>query len=510
MFSCSYSAVLTGMEANIIKVEADVSDGLPMFSLVGYLSAEAKEAKDRVRISIKNSGFKIPVKKIIINLSPADIRKEGTVFDLAVAVSVLTAFGYILKGKLEKIMLIGELSLDGTVHCVSGVLPMVYQAKREGFHTCIVPKENAKEGAMVEGIDVIGISSLREVVSYFREEKKIIPTKVDTKVIKSIERKKVQLNFSDVVGQESIKRVIEIAVAGMHNLLMTGPTGVGKTMLAKRIASIMPKMTFEESMEVSKIYSVAGLLEKEDTFVLQRPFRAPHHSITANALVGGGRVPRPGEISLAHRGVLFLDELTEFGKDIMGLLRQPLEEGYINISRLNGNYQYPSDFMLIAAMNPCNCGYYPDRLRCNCSINQVKRYLGKISRALLDRIDMFTEIFEVEYKEMQGERRGESSEAIRKRIESARKIQRARYRKEGILFNSQLDGTNIRKYCDMGKEEEKLMEQAFQKYNLSARGYHKILKVARTIADLDGEEKIKVSHLSEAVCYRSIDKKYWN
>lgn len=507
MFNQSYSATVYGMEVCIINVEADVSDGLPMYSLVGYLSTQAKEAKERVRISMKNSGYKIPVKRITINLSPADIRKDGTAFDLPMAVAILTALGWI-NSPLKKILMIGELSLDGKVNPVTGVLPIVYAALKQGFTKCIVPYANRKEGAVVQGIDVIGVKSLQEAVEYLNGRKNILPETIYWEETKTAEKHE-DIDFSDVKGQEIMKRAIEVAVSGMHNMLMIGAPGAGKTMLAKRVPTIMPKLTFEESMELSKIYSIAGLLNEEHAFVIRRPFRSPHHSVTAAALIGGGVIPKPGEITLADKGVLFLDELTEFNHNTLELLRQPLEDRKVNIARLNASCSYPTGFMLISAMNPCKCGYYPDRNRCNCSLTQVKKYLNKISQPFLDRMDICVEAVEVKYKDLEKKSGGESSENIRKRVEETRKIQRDRYCNENIYFNAELSEKQIKEFCLLGKEEKKFLEQIFLKMNLSARAYDRILKVARTIADMEKSESIHIKHLSESVCYRSLDKKYW-
>ena len=508
MFSQSYSAAICGMEACIVNVEVDVSDGLPMYSLVGYLSTQAKEAKDRVRISMKNSGYKIPTKRITINLSPADIRKEGTAFDLPIAMAILAALGWVPLSKMKKTLMIGELSLDGQINPVSGVLPIVYTAMQNGFEECIVPYGNQKEGAVVQGIKVLGVKNLQEVVEYFNEKKKIEPALIHW-TENGYEEEEEKFDFSDVKGQETIKRALEVAVSGMHNFLMIGPPGAGKTMLAKRVPGIMPKLTFEESMEISKIYSIAGLLDEEHSFVVKRPFRSPHHSITDVAMTGGGMVPKPGEITLANKGVLFLDELPEFKRNTLELLRQPLEDRKVNISRLNNTCVYPTSFMLIAAMNPCKCGYYPDRNRCNCSLPQVKQYLNKISQPFLDRIDICVETLEIKYEELGKKSSGETSQTIRERVEETRKIQQNRYRNEKISFNAELSPKLTETFCSLGKEEQAFLEQAFHKMNLSARAYHRILKVARTIADMEQSEQIKVVHLSEALCYRSLDKKYW-
>lgn len=508
MFSQSYSAAIYGMEACIVNVEADVSDGLPMYSLVGYLSTQAKEAKDRVRISIKNSGYKIPTKRITINLSPADIKKEGTAFDLPIAVAILAALDWLPARRIKKTLIVGELSLDGKVNPVSGVLPIVYTAMQNGFTECIVPYANRREGAVVQGINVVGVKDLQETIEYLNNKKVVEATHICWMEEHSLEIEE-KLDFSDVKGQETMKRALEVAVSGMHNLLMIGPPGAGKTMLAKRVSSIMPKLTFEESMEISKIYSIAGLLNEEHSFIVSRPFRAPHHSITDVAMAGGGTVPKPGEITLANKGVLFLDELPEFKSNTLELLRQPLEDRKINISRLNGVCSYPTGFMLIAAMNPCKCGYYPDRNRCGCSLPQIKRYLNKISQPFLDRMDLCAEAMEVRYKDLDQKACGETSKIIRKRVEETRKIQQERYQNEDIYFNAELSPKLTEKFCILGKEEQEFLEQAFHKMDLSARAYHRILKVSRTIADMDKSEQIRLKHLSEAICYRSLDKKYW-
>lgn len=506
MFFQTYCAAIQGIDAHIISVEVDVCDGLPMFSLVGLLSSETREAKDRVRISIRNSGYRIPTKHITVNLSPADIRKEGTAFDLAIAMALLSAFGYVPKDCLENTLFIGELSLDGSVKGVSGVLPMAYMAKKQHFNRCIVPKENETEAAMVKDLEVIGVSKLQELVDYF----------VGTKMLSVAQSPEFFVevqgdveDFQDVVGQDMAKRALEIAVAGAHNVLMIGPPGAGKTMLAKRIPSIMPELTFEESLEISKIYSISGLLDEEHSFVKKRPFRSPHHSITPVSLIGGGYQAKPGEISLSDGGVLFLDELPEFNGNTLEMLRQPLEEKKITISRMQGSYTYPAKFMLVAAMNPCKCGYYPDRTRCKCSEHQIRRYLNKISRPLLDRMDLCVEALEMKYEDLSCKNKGETSATIRERVKRARHVQLERYAMESVRYNGELSARQVERYCAMGEKEQELMGQVFERMKLSARSYHRILKVARTIADLEESERILSHHLSEAICYRGLDSKYW-
>lgn len=504
MFSKVFSGAILGLDSFIISVEADVSNGLPIFDMVGFLASEVKEARERVKIALKNCGYRLPSKRITVNLSPADIRKAGTAYDLPIAIAILGALGYITEKALKDVLIIGELSLDGSVNQVNGILPIIYSAKEQGFKRFIVPKGNAREGAVIKGTKVYGISKLKEAVDLLNGDLSKEEEKIDLSLFFKEGQKDKKLDFSDVSGQETLKRAIEVAVSGMHNILMIGPPGSGKTMLAKRIPTIMPDLSLEESMEVSKIYSIAGLMDNQ-ALITKRPFRSPHHTITKSALVGGGAIPKPGEISLAHLGVLFLDELPEFKKETIEVLRQPLEDRYINISRLHGKYKYPSNLMMVAAMNPCSCGFYPDRNRCNCSINQVKRYLGRISRPMLDRFDICIEALQINYKELQNNRKEESSSDIIKRVNIARKMQIDRYKERNIWYNSQLTPLLIKKYCKLGSKEETLMEEAFRKLNLTARAYHRVLKVARTIADLDESDDIKVKHISEAICYRSIE-----
>lgn len=503
------SGTIDGIDGVIIDVEADVSDGLPMFDMVGLLASEVRESKERVRIAIKNSGFLLPPKRITINLSPADVKKSGTGFDLAIATAIISGLGILDEDSLTDTLILGELGLDGSVKKINGVLSVVYEAANRGIRRVIVPSESTYEAALVEGVRVIGVSSLKETVEYLQG--KIIKEAefVDVKSVFSKRSNTGNLDFQDVAGQELVKRAIEIAVAGMHNILIIGPPGAGKTMLAQRIPGIMPALSFEESVRITKIYSVAGLLDSNEKIKIERPFRAPHHTITIAALTGGGSLPVPGEISLASKGVLFLDELPEFNKDTLEILRQPLEERYVCISRLSGNYKFDADFILVCAMNPCKCGHFPDRTRCRCTQSDIHRYLGKISRPILDRIDIFVEAQSMDYVKLNNSNRGDSSEQIRQRIERVREIQKNRFKQSGLLYNSQMREKEIKKYCNLDDDAKKLLENAFEVYSLTARGYHRIIKVARTIADFENSEFIKDVHVGEALCYRNADTKYW-
>lgn len=516
MFSIVPSGAFSGINSYIMQVEIDVADGLPSFNMVGLPSAEVREAGDRVRVAIRNSGIRIPPKHITVNFSPADIRKEGVSFDLPVAVGILTAMGEIDEAAIKETVILGELGLDGDVKPVRGVLPIVSKAREEGYKTCIVPVQNAREGAVVSGMKIIGVKSLQELLIYINtvisdRDRMISPTTINVAELFDNPRAgKTSSDFADIIGQSAVKRAAEISAAGFHNILMIGSPGSGKSMIARRIPSIMPPLTIEESLEVSTIYSVAGMLPENEALITARPFLSPHHSITGPALLGGGRIPQPGIISLAHRGVLFLDELAEFKRSTLDILRQPLEEHTVNISRNTGTVCYPSDFMLVAATNPCPCGFYPDRNKCNCTENAIARYLGHISGPVLDRIDICIEAPRIDVAELNsGNNLCESSRSIRKRVIAARSIQQKRFSGTGLRFNSDMDPNEIKRYCILGIREKSLLEQIFHRLNLSARSYHRLIKVARTIADLDGSERIRDIHINEAACYRIDDSVYW-
>lgn len=508
MFSKVFSGGLVGMEGYIVSIEADVSDGLPGFIMVGYLASEVREAQDRVRTSLKNTGYRLPPKKITVNLSPADIRKEGTGYDLPIAIAVLAAYGVVEPDILKHCVLLGELGLDGEIKPVHGILSMVSSARASGFRYCLLPEANVDEGSMIEGICVIGVKDIRHLTDLLNDPEQLAAQQHGRRILpESSER--YETDFSDVRGQLLYKRATEIAVAGRHNILYIGPAGTGKTMVAQRIPTIMPELTAEERLEISKIYSVCGLLPQSTPLLTKRPFRSPHHTISQQAMTGGGRWPKPGELSLASGGVLFLDEFPEFRRSTIEVLRQPLEDHKITIDRLQGSYDFPADFLLAAAMNPCSCGHYPDRSRCNCSEWQIKKYLGKISKPLLDRIDICVESAPADYGELTREKEEERSECIKLRVIKAQEIQRNRFAQTGILFNGRMDGKQIREFCRLEPEEEQFIRQVYDAMHLSIRGYHKILKVARTIADLEGAEKIGKNHLCEAVAYRSLEDKYW-
>lgn len=508
MFSTVLSATLEGLRVEFVQVEADVSNGLPMFHLVGYLSSEVKEAGDRVRSAIRNSGFALPAKKIVINLSPANIRKKGTIFDLSIAVAVLAALEEFEEKQLKDVLFVGELSLDGSIKQVPGILPIVLEAQKQGIKRCIIPRENQKEGELVSGIEVVGVSSLKEVCELLKGK---IQDKTHVRRQNAIQMDVLgnYEDFADIKGQHLVKRAAEIAVAGNHNLLMMGACGAGKTAIAKRIPSILPPLSLEESIELTMIYSILGEVDEEYPLKTERPFREVNATITQAALLGGGRVPKPGEISLAHKGVLFLDEIAEFQRGVMESLRKPMEDHSIKIVREKGEYEFPADFLLVAAMNPCPCGNYPDLNRCTCTTTQIQNYVGKLSQPFLDRIDLCVEVQKVQYQDLAGESKEESSKTIRERIAIAREMQSKRYHGEGILTNAQLGMQKIETFCALGEAEKKIMQKAYEHLGLSARSYHKVLRVARTIADLDGKEMIEGKHLREALSYRTIDHGYW-
>ncbi|MGN0297648.1 MAG: YifB family Mg chelatase-like AAA ATPase [Lachnospiraceae bacterium] len=501
------SAAVLDIDGYLVKVEADLCSGLPSFDMVGFLASEVREARERVRTALRNSGYMIPTGRLTVNLSPANLRKQGNYFDLPIAISILVAAGFLVADYVKDVLLIGELSLDGTIRPIWGTLSLVSTAQREGVKMAVVPSENAREGAVVEGIAVYGMKSLQEVVSFLNDKEGWQPMEGEKFVTEMHSPEEV--DFADMNGQQMVKRATEIAAAGMHNILYIGPPGSGKTMAARRLPTILPELTLEESIEISKVYSICGLLPSEKGLIRHRPFRSPHHTISAQALTGGGHVPHPGEISLANRGVLFLDELPEFKKSTLEVLRQPMEDKKVVISRVQGSYVYPCHTLVCCAMNPCRCGNYPDRSKCRCTSAQISAYLGQISQPLLDRIDICVEAPRVPYEDVIRHQKNETSAQIRERVCRAAQIQKKRYRDEKILFNAQLSGSMVQKYCSLGEKEENLIKSVFEHMELSARAYHKILKVARTIADLEGAEHISTEHLCEAIHYRSLDKKIW-
>lgn len=507
MYSCINTAILQGITSTLVTVEADVSSGMPYFEMVGFLSAEVKEAKERVRTALKNCGYELPPKRITINIYPASIKKQGCGFDLPLAIAILKAMSVIDYNEEDRnIMMIGELGLSGQINSVNGVLPILLDAINNNITECIVPYDNRNEALLASKIKIVPVRHLLDVINYLNS--KDIPC-YDEVTNQNVELEDSSYDFSNINGQKLLKRACEIAVSGMHNFLMVGPPGAGKTLIAKSLPSILPKMTEKECLVSSKIASVSGSFKDNPKLINVRPFRSPHHTISPQGLVGGGNIVKPGEISLAHNGVLFLDELTEFKKSTLELLRQPMEDKEISISRTSGKYTYPSNFMLVAAMNPCSCGYYPDLNKCRCDRNSIKRYYNKLSQPLLDRIDMCAEASTVKYKDIVAKSVNESSEEIRDRVIRVHAIQKDRFINESYNYNSDIPSRDIEKYCALGSEEAHFMEDIYDKYALTGRTYYKILRVARTIADMANKERISIMHLRESLMYRGLDKKYF-
>jgi len=506
MLAFARTAVVIGIQAFPVTVEIDVSPGLPAFNIVGLPEAAVRESRERVKAAIKNCGYPFPTQRITLNLAPADLKKEGAGLDLPIAAAILCAVGVLPQEEVERLLLIGELSLDGSVKPTRGALPITLAARQWDIDGLLTPTENAAEAGVVKGLKVYPIKHLSELVEFLHKRLTIAPVAVEWQEL--FTRQEVTEDFEDVVGQEQAKRALEITAAGGHNVLMTGPPGSGKTMLARRLPSILPPLTFEETLETTCIYSVAGLLPKNQSLILQRPFCAPHHTISEAGLIGGGSIPRPGQVSLAHNGVLFLDELPEFKKDTLEALRQPLEDGQVTVSRATVSITFPARVMLVCAQNPCPCGHLGDtRHACTCQPQQISRYRSRLSGPLLDRIDIHIEVPAVPYQELSQSRRGEPSAQIRDRVTEARRLQAQRLAGTHLHCNAQMSAREIRKYCTLDKTSQAFLENAASKLGLSARAYHKILKIARTIADLEASERIQTKHIAEAVQYRSWDRR---
>jgi len=508
MFTKISSGAVLGVDGYIVDVEVDLSSGLAAFDIVGLPDSAVKESRERVRAAIRNTGYSFPIKRITVNLAPADIRKSGPAFDLPVAVGILICMGSLKADAAENAFFAGELSLDGALRPISGILPMAIAAKAQGIRTFYVPAENAQEAALVGDVTVYPVEDITDLITHFSSKK--IPA-LDTNIAElfGTNEKSYDIDFADVAGQNLVKRALEVAAAGYHNALMIGSPGAGKTMLARRMPTILPDLSLDESMEITKIYSIAGLLTQKNLLMTHRPFRTPHHTASYISLAGGGRMPMPGEMSLAHNGVLFLDELPEFQKKALETMRQPLEDGSITVTRVGGVCTYPSVFLLLATMNPCPCGYMGTD-RCNCTDGEISRYLDKISGPLLDRIDIQVEATPVKYKEISEKQRAtEDSATIKARVENARARQQKRFAGESIYFNAKMPASMIEKHCKLGGTAADLLKQVFDTMSLSARAYHKILKIARSIADLADSADIKEAHVAEAISYRGLDRKYW-